>query len=147
MTIRLIPFKIAVPKSKKKVSEVKRTSNKIVQGKVIKEDDIYKVTIDLKNDEHYPDLLVLEFTDRSFNLTNRLEVFSRNPDSNNRYIRFIRNAVYARFMPGLPEQYVPFAPNKIVKGYIVKEENKVRFDFKDLVYPEEYDKNQLSDSE
>jgi hypothetical protein len=36
-------------------------------------------------------------------------------------------------MPGLPEQYIPFAPNWIVKGYIVKDNGIQKFDFKSLV--------------
>ena len=36
-------------------------------------------------------------------------------------------------MPGLPEQYIPFAPNWLVKGYIVTDNGIKRFDFKGLV--------------
>ena len=36
-------------------------------------------------------------------------------------------------MPGLPKQYIPFAPNWIVRGYIVKDNGTMKFDFKSLV--------------
>jgi hypothetical protein len=42
-------------------------------------------------------------------------------------------------MPGLPEQYVPFAPNWIVRGYIVKESGLTKFDFVGLVGVDGYE--------
>ena len=45
----------------------------------------------------------------------------------------IRNLINAKFMPGLPEQYIPFAPNWIIRGYIVKDNGTMKFDFKSLV--------------
>lgn len=128
-------LKIAVPKPKRnKTSDgIKRTTNKIIRGKVFQEDGIYKVAIDMKNDQNYPDLLILEFTERSYDLVGRINVFSRTVDNKGRRTRFIRNPMNAKFMPGSPEQYIPFAPNWIVKGYIVRENNIFKFDFKGLV--------------
>ena len=93
----------------------------------------YKVSINMDNDPVHPDLLVLDFTERSYDLTDKIDVFSRTVDSKGRRIRFIRNLINAKFMPGLPEQYIPFAPNWIVRGYIVKDNGTMKFDFKSLV--------------
>ena len=82
---------------------------------------------------NHPDLLVLDFTERSYDLTGKTNVFSRTVDSKGKRIRFIRNLINAKFMPGLPEQYIPFAPNWIVRGYIVKDNGISKFDFKSLV--------------
>lgn len=134
--LKVMPFKVAVPKAKRnKTSDgIKRTTNKIVKGKVFHDENgTYKVSINMENDPVHPDLLVLDFTERSYDLTGKTNVFSRTVDSKGRRIRFIRNLINAKFMPGLPEQYIPFAPNWIVRGYIVKDNGTMKFDFKSLV--------------
>ena len=134
--LKVMPFKVAVPKPKhNKTSDgIKRTTNKIVKGKVFQDENgTYKVSINMENDPVHPDLLVLDFTERSYDLTDKTNVFSRTVDSKGKRIRFIRNLVNAKFMPGLPEQYIPFAPNWIVRGYIVKDNGINKFDFKSLV--------------
>ncbi len=134
--LKVMPFKVAVPKPKRnKTSDgIKRTTDKIVKGKVFQDENgTYKVSINMENDPVHPDLLVLDFTERSYDLTGKTNVFSRTVDSKGRRIRFIRNLINAKFMPGLPEQYIPFAPNWIVRGYIVKDNGTMKFDFKSLV--------------
>ena len=134
--LKLMPFKVAVPKPKRnKTSDgIKRTTNKIVKGKVFQDEDgTYKVSISMENDPVHPDLLILDFTERSYDLTGKINVFSRTVDDKGRRTRFIRNPINAKFMPGLPEQYIPFAPNWIVRGYIVKDNGIMKFDFKSLV--------------
>lgn len=134
--LKIMPFKVAVPKPKRNKSSdgIKRTTNKITKGKVFQDENgTYKVSINMENDPVHPDLLVLDFTERSYDLTGKTNVFSRTVDSKGRRIRFIRNLINAKFMPGLPEQYIPFAPNWIVRGYIVKDNGTMKFDFKSLV--------------
>ena len=131
--IKSIQFKVAVPKPKRNRTSdgIKRITNKIVKGKVFQEKDgTYKVSINIDDD---PDLLILDFTERSYDLTDKLNVFSRTVDSKGRRTRFIRNTINDKYMPGLPEQYIPFAPNWIVRGYIVKDNGTKKFDFKSLV--------------
>lgn len=131
--LKSMQFKVAVPKPKRnKTSDgIKRITNKIVKGKVFQEKDgTYKVSINIDDD---PDLLVLDFTERSYDLTDKTDVFSRTVDSKGRRTRFIRNSINAKYMPGLPEQYIPFAPNWIIRGYIVKDNGTKKFDFKSLV--------------
>lgn len=139
--LKLMPFKVAVPKPKRnKTSDgVKRTSNKITKGKVFQDEDgTFKVAINMQNDETHPDLRVLEFTERSYDLTDKTNVFSRTVDKHGRRTRFIRNPMNAKFMPGISEQYIPFAPNWTVRGYIVLDNGIKKFDFKSLVGIEGY---------
>ena len=134
--LKVMPFKVAVPKPKRnRTSEgIKRTSNRIVKGKVFQDEDgTYKIAINMNNDTVNPDLRILEFTERSYDLTGKINVFSRTVDSKGRRTRFIRNPLNAKFMPGLPEQYIPFAPNWIVRGYIVTDKGIRKFDFRSLV--------------
>jgi hypothetical protein len=130
MSLLKIPFKVAVPKPKRNKTSFKRTTDKIVKGKVFQDEDgTYKISINISNDLN-PDLLVLDFTERSFDLVGKTNVFSR---AHKGRTRFIRNPMNAKFMPGLPEQYIPFAPNWIVKGYIVEDNGIKKFDFEGLV--------------
>ena len=134
--LKLMPFKVAVPKPKRnKTSDgIKRTTNKIAKGKVFQDEDgTYKVSISMENDPVHPDLLILDFTERSYDLTGKTNVFSRTVDKYGRRTRFIRSEINAKYMPGLPEQYIPFAPNWIVRGYIVRDNGITKFDFKSLV--------------
>lgn len=145
--LKILPFKVAVPKPKRnKTSDgIKRTTNKIVKGKVFKDEDgTYKVSISMENDPVHPDLLVLDFTERSYDLTGKINVFSRTVDDKGRRTRFVRNLTNAKFMPGLTEQYIPFAPNWIVRGYIVTDNGTKKFDFKSLVGIEGYTMDVLS---
>lgn len=144
--LKLIPFKVAVPKPKRNRTSdgIKRTTNKIAKGKVFQDEDgTYKVSISIGNDPVHPDLLILDFTERSYDLTGKTNVFSRTVDKKGRRTRFIRNAIYAKFMPGLPEQYIPFAPNWIVRGYIVNDNGTMKFDFKSLVGVDGYNMDVL----
>ena len=144
--LKLVPFKIAVPKPKRnKTSDgVKRTSNKIEKGKVFQDEDgTYKIAIILQEGSINPDLKVLDFTERSYELKGKTNVFSRTLDKNGRRTRFIRTINYAKHMPGLPEQYIPFAPNWIVRGYIVKDNGILKFDFKSLVGVDGYNMDVL----
>ena len=134
--LKLAAFKVSVPKPKrKKINDgITRTSNKIVKGRVFKDEEgIYKFSISMENNPLYPDLRVFDFTERSYDLTGKTNVFSRNPNKKGKYTRYIRNEANAKYMPGLPEQYVPFAPNWIVRGYIVRDQGINKFDFKSLV--------------
>lgn len=133
-------LKVSVPKPKRKQNEgIVRTTNKIVRGTVsIDENGVYKISIPMNKNTINPDLRVLEFTERSYDLTGKAEVFRRKQEKG-RWVRVIRDAFRVKFMPGLQEQYVPFAPKWIVKGYIVKDNGLTKFDFKGLVTLEGYD--------
>lgn len=140
--LKLMPFKVAVPKPKRNRTSdgIKRTTNKITKGKVFQDEDgTYKVSISMDNDPVHPDLRILDFTERSYDLACKTNVFSRTVDKHGRRTRFIRSEVHAKYMPGLPEQYIPFAPNWIVRGYIVNDNGTMKFDFKNLIGLDGYD--------
>lgn len=140
--IRLIPFKVSVPKPKRErnTSGITRVSNKIHTGKVFKDEDgVYKIAINMHNDTVNPDLRILEFTERSYNLKGKTEVFRREPDERGSIVRYIRNEFDAKCMPGSKEIYIPFAEHWIVKGYIVSENKINKFDFKGLVCIDGYE--------
>lgn len=123
----------------------KRITNKLVKGVCFKDGDDFKIQVDIKAlkpdiiDKGHPDILVLDFTEESYELKGVLSVFDRNPDKNGKYTRYIRNATNAKFMPGSPERYVPFCRNWVCNGYIVRRNGKMMFDFNECIAPNGYD--------
>ena len=125
---------IVVPKRKESVRTTKES--KLVKATVIEEDGTYKALVEL--DGNGTDFKIYPFTEDSWSLVGRENVFTRTKDKNGKVCRIIRDKFKAKFMPGLPEQYTPFAPNWTIKGYIVKENFIKKFQFKDLVGIEGY---------
>lgn len=126
--LSMLGLKIVInkPKPKRIASGVVKVGT-IRQGVVIKDvDDIYKVAIELNDSEEIPSRLVVPFTSRSYDIEGRDKVFSRD----NPKLCIIRDKWHCKFSPGLPEQFIPFAPNWIVRGYLVRNaEGTLMFDF------------------
>ena len=60
-------------------------------------------------------------------------------DKHGRRIRYIRSEANAKFIPGDPKRYIPFAPNWIVKGHIARENGILKFDFDNIITIKGYD--------
>ena len=132
---------VAPPKKHKPRSDsgVKLTG-KSKHGVVFQDEDgTYKVSISMENDHNYPDLLVIPFTERSYNIVGKTTVFAREVDKHGRRVRYIRSEENSKFMPGDPKRYIPFAPNWIVKGHIARENGILKFDFDDIITIKGYD--------
>ena len=138
-SFKLIPKKRTITRDGNK----KLTPN-LVKGVCVKEEDDFKIQINVKAlkpdiiDKGQPDILVLDFTEESYDLKGVTSVFDRKPDKNGRYTRYIRNESYAKAFPGSPERYVPFCRNWVCSGYIVRRNGKMMFDFNECLYPQGY---------
>lgn len=136
-------FKLIEKKRKPTTDTDKRLTN-LIKGICVKEGDIYKIAVDVKElkpniiDKGQPDLLVLEFTEESYNLKGVVSVFDRKPDEYGKYTRYIRNESQCKFFPGSKEKLVPFCKNWVCSGYIVKRNGKLLFDFHDCLNPRGY---------
>ena len=117
-------FQLKEPKKQRTSSTYKR-ERKITSGVVISENGEFKVKLD--------DDTIIPFTPESYDLTGRKTVFAKYLDENGKKVCIIRDANKAKVMPGLPEQYTPFATNWIVKGYVVIKNYVKFFSFTDLV--------------
>lgn len=142
LTVSQFDFKFV---SKKRKEGNKKLTSKLIKGICFKEGDEFKIRLNVKAlkpdiiDKGQPDLLVLDFTDESYNIVGVISVFDRNPDKNGKYTRYIRSETNAKFHPGSQERYVPFCNNWICDGYIVKRNGKMMFDFNECIAPEGYD--------
>ena len=139
---------IASPKKSRKTSRYKRESNKLITALVIEdENNELKASIDT---DKIGIKEVLNFTDESFELKDRISIFSKQKDNDGKRTRFIRDIWSAKFFPGLKENYIPFNKNWLVKGYVVTNGFNKLFDFKELIGIKGYinvDKNEYSDND
>lgn len=137
-------FKL-IPKKTRKTDGNKKLTTKLVRGICFKDDDgTFKIQVDIKAlkpdiiEKGQPDILVLEFTEESYELKGVFSIFSKNPDKHGKYTRYVRNESHSKFFPGDPERYVPFCPNWICSGYIVRHNGKMMFDFNECICPKGY---------
>ena len=147
-SLTLSQFNVFKPTSKKRTNSDnnKKLTSRLIKGVCFKDGDIFKIQIDAKIlkpdiiEKGQPDILVLEFTEESYELKDVIAVFDRNPDKNGKYTRRVRSISNAKFMPGDPERYVPFCNNWICSGYLVRRNYKLMFDFNECISPKGYDK-------
>lgn len=136
-------FKL-VPKKVFRREGNKKLTTKLVRGLCIKLDGEYKIQLDVKAlkpdiiDKGQPDILVLGFTEESYELKGVTSVFSKEPDKKGRYTRYIRSETNAKFMAGSQERYVPFCHNWVCSGYIVRRDSKLMFELNECIAPQGY---------
>ncbi len=146
-------FKLIPKKRVIKHDGNKKLTSKLVKGVCIIIDGEFKIKLDITTlkpeiiDEGQPDILVLSFTEESYDIVGVSTVFNRVPDKNGRYTRYIRNETKAKFHPGDPSRYVPFCRNWVCSGHIVKRDGKLMFDFNECIAPQGYAVAQISDDD
>ena len=146
-SLTLSQFNVFKPTPKKRTNgnSNKRLTSRLIRGVCFKDGDIFKIQIDAKTlkpdiiEKGQPDILVLEFTEESYELKDVIAVFDRNPDKNGKYTRRVRSISNAKFMPGDTERYVPFCNNWICSGYLVRRNYKLMFEFNECISPKGYD--------
>lgn len=128
-----LKIKVASPAKISKTNTIKVEQTNI-NGIVIIEDGIYKVNVPYKDSNtNTTKNINLLFTDESYNLKGKLVVFNKITKHSDKIIRHVRNIDKAKFFPGDPNKYVPFAPNWVVKGNIIRDNNILKFEFIELI--------------
>ena len=144
-------FKLIPKKRIVKHDENKKLTSKLVRGVCLIIDGEFKIKLDVKLlkpdiiDKGQPDILVLDFTEESYNIVGVQTVFDKTPDKNGKCTRYIRNETKAKFLPGDPDRYVPFCNNWVCSGYIVRRDGKLMFDFNECIAPQGYTVIQIED--
>ena len=130
-----LSLKVSIPKKQKTISKnTVKIEAKNKKGVVfIDEDGEYKVSLFAEDGIHNSNASIVPFTEKSYELKGKTSIFNRTTDKDGRYIRHIRSEEKSKFFPGNPDVFVPFAPNWIVKGNIVREGLILKFDFISLV--------------
>lgn len=128
-----LKIKVASPAKISKTNTIKVEQTNI-NGIVIIEDGIYKVNVPYKDSNtNTTKNINLLFTNESYNLKGKLVVFNKITKHSDKIIRHVRNIDKAKFFPGDPNKYVPFAPNWVVKGNIIRDNNILKFEFIELI--------------
>ena len=153
LTLGQFNFNLVPKKRKINTNSDKKLTSNLVKGICFKDEEGFKIKIDAKIlkpdiiDKGQPDLLILNFTEESYDLRGVVSVFDKNPDKNCKYVRYIRNESQCKFFPGSKEKLVPFCPNWICSGYIVRREGKMLFKFNECIAPKGYDTFNLEENE
>lgn len=90
----------------------------------IKLTDIFSI----KNEQ-----LILPFTEKSLELKGKIYVFAKEKDVYGNNICIIRDNITANISPGIPNQYDVFKENILISGHIIRNNNKLYFEYEDLI--------------
>lgn len=121
-------FKLATPKPKR-ISSSHKPLTKILYCSARKDDEgNWKAYINTKGLPNMEDLTILPFTEKSFELKDRTDVFYHKPDKYGHYTRIIRTYDVAMFSPGNKETYCTLCPKCVFSGHIVKVDGVMQFD-------------------
>lgn len=92
------------------------------------ENNEWEAHINTKGIEGYEDTTVLPFTEKSFELKGRNDVFRINKDKYGHIVRVIRSDVDAEFYPGNKEGLCTLCEGCVFSGHIVKVDGNFQFD-------------------
>lgn len=161
MKLDLSKFKLTLKATNDKPKRVRTTQpkevppkklTKLVNGKVIKQDDKYFVTVSyFEYKEHmFANTNVSEISDKSENVTVPLTkesydikgvrvIFAKNSN-----ILLIRNETQLIFGNYDPDKYIPFKHNSIVRGWIVKINGVLQFKFRNIILQNSFGYNRTN---
>lgn len=96
-----------------------------------KEDGVWKAHINTKGIENYKDVTILDFTPKSLKLKGKVNIFSKEKDKTNHYVRIIRNLMDTFIYEGNDEEYCSLCENRVFSGHIVNIDGVSYFDMKE----------------
>lgn len=121
-------FKLATPKTKKVPSSHKPLTKILYCSARKDENGNWQAYVNTKGLPDMKDITILPFTEKSFDLKGRVDVFYHNPDKYGHYTRIIRTPDAAMFYPGNKETYCTLCPKCVFSGHIVKVNGVTQFD-------------------
>lgn len=119
------------------VKTKKESPNKVISGKlmctVIKVDNVWKAKIDTTSLEDFGNITILPFSEETFNLKGKNDIFSINPDEKGRYTRINKDNVDCTTTPSTSSMWTSLRENHIFSGKIIKVNNNLFFDIKEYI--------------
>lgn len=125
-------FKPAVPKKKRPKSSFSKLTDLIYCLCVEEEPNIFKAHVNIKGNREIPDILVIPFTEDSYDLKGKTKVFTVKKDKQGKRICIHRDKIRSIVYPGNSEIYTPFNNNYVYSGYVVKQEEHHYFKVSDI---------------
>lgn len=110
---------------KQKVHNTTKTTKRIVYCVAIYENDNWIAKVNTKGLENHENITILSFTERSFSLKGRINIFYYENNKPCRYIRSRNNAILS---PDKIEGYYSLINNHVFSGYLIKYNGKEMFD-------------------
>ena len=141
-----LKLKVAKPTKKVEPKEVPpKKLTKLVNGKVVLIDGKYYCFVQYYdfNERLFGNTDIIEitdiakslnipFTEESYDIKQFRTIFTRDKTKYG-YLSLVRTESQIVFGNYNPDKYIPFAPNWIVRGWIVKINDKLQFKFRNLV--------------
>ncbi len=113
----------------KKIHSTYKPLTKILYCIAIKdENNQWVAKINTKGIEGYKEITILPFTEKSFELKGRNNVFRVNKDKTGHWVRVIRTDLEAELYPGNIVSYCTLCENCVFSGHIVKIDGISKFD-------------------
>lgn len=142
MKVFVPTFTINIASKPKKEPKPKgRSISRKCLAVVTKVDGEYKAIINYEKNiveisENYTlknEVLIIPFTDKSLSLKDKTYVFLKEKDKYNHIVCIQRDYLTANISPGTKKQYDVLKENILISGYIIKKDNKMYFEYEDLI--------------
>lgn len=121
-------FKPVVIKPKKIPTSHKPLTKLLYCLAVKDENNQWIAKINTKGIEGYKEVTILPFTEKSFELKGRNNIFRINKDKHGHWVRVIRTDLEAELYPGNTVSYCTLCENCVFSGHIVKIDGITQFD-------------------
>jgi hypothetical protein len=93
----------------------------------------WEAHVNTKHLQDYDKITILPFSEESFNLKDKNDLFSINPDNKGRYTRRILDNVDCAMTPKTSSMWTTLRDKHFFKGKIVKIDNQLFFDVKEYI--------------
>lgn len=122
-----------------RISKVKKAPSKsVISGTLIctaikTSDNKWEAHVDTKHLQDYNDITVLPFSEETFNLKGKNDLFSINPDDKRRYTRIMLDNVDCTMSPNTSSMWTTLRDKHLFKGNIIKTDNQLFFNIKEYI--------------
>ena len=124
----MFTFRLNTVKKVRTSKPTKKVKSLLYAQAVKREDGTWFARVKTKGFEGYKDITILPFSEKTFELKGKVDVFYHNKDKQGYYTRIMRTEQDSVFYPGNKEDYCVLCDKCIFQGYIIKTLNGLCFD-------------------
>lgn len=124
----MITFKLNPIRKTKPQNQIKNISSLLYCQACKKEDGTWFARVNTRGYKGYKDVTILPFSEKTFELKGKTNVFTHKKDKKGYYTRNIRTEQDSVSYPGNKEDYCALCDKCIFRGYIIKTINGICFD-------------------
>lgn len=122
-----------------RISKVKKKDNKSVISSTLictaikTSDNKWEAHVDTQHLQDYDKITILPFSEETFKLKGKNDLFSINPDNQGRYTRIILDHVDCTMTPETSSMWTTLRDKHLFKGKIIKVDNQLFFNIKEYI--------------